>query len=145
MANTKEGFKKEKVTALCTAISTGVLCLQHFWGIFAPEGTVQVAYIPLIVTFTVLIASEAEGNYEKKKGIISLSLVGIAILAIVGFSISNIVEYGITQVSVLFLDIKINEGAITINGKTLTVVMYIFITIITLGLTILGIKKCTEV
>lgn len=138
MANTKEGFKKEKVTALCTAISTGVLCLQHFWGMFAPEGTVQVAYIPLIVTFVVLIASEEEGNYKDKKWIIFVSAIGIAILAIVGLSISTINDYGITEFEILKYKIEVNINSVT-------KVTYGIIALITFVLTLLGMKKWVEI
>jgi len=137
-ANTNDGFKKAKVTALFSTISTAILCIQHFWGIFAPTGTVQVAYIPLIVTFIALITSEAEGNYPNKKWIMIVSGIGIAGLALVGFSISTIVGYGITEFSIL-------SFKWTIDDNLITKFMYSFITLITCTLTVLGIKKIVEV
>ena len=128
VANTNEGFKKAKVTALFSTISTAILCIQHFWGIFAQVGTVQVAYIPLIVTFIALLTSEAEGNYANKKCIIIASGIGIAGLALVGFSISTIGGYGIE-----------------VDNNVITKWMYGFITLITAVLTFLGIKKIVEV
>ena len=129
MKDTNELFKKEKVIAILSVISVSVLCIQHFWGIFADISKLQISYIPLIITFTTIAVNEAAGSYKKWKGIAMTAIAGAVCIAVVGFSVVVTANYGM----------PIGDNEILLR------VLYILITAITLVLGILEIKKCTEI
>ena len=123
--NNASVIKKEKLLSFLTVLSTGVLCIQHFWGSFADPTEIQVAYIPLIITLSTIGINESANSYKKRKKIVILSAIGAICLAIVGLSLIAIDEYNI----------------VFDPSEWLNRLVYIFVTIITFLLTIFEIEK----
>lgn len=129
MKSTNDLFKKEKIIAILSVISVIVLCIQHFWGIFADKSKLQISYIPLLITFTTIAINEAAGSYKKWKGIAITATAGAVCIAVVGVSVVVTANYGM----------PIGDNEILLRG------LYIVITAITLVLGILEIKKLIEI
>ena len=119
-------FKKEKIIAFLSVISMSVLCLQHFWGIFAEN--IQVSYVPMIITFVTIAVNEADSAYDKKKEIIIPAAIASIMLFVIGVSVVTAGGYGIE-----------------IEHKFLIKGIYIAITILALILAIFEIKKLVKV
>ena len=129
MKDTNELFKKEKIIAILSAVSVIVLCIQHFWGIFADKSNLQISYIPLLITFTTIAINEAAGSYKRRKEIAITATVGAVCIAIVGVSVVVTANYGM----------PIGDNEVLLRG------LYLVITAITLVLGIFEIRKSIEI
>ena len=69
MEDTKNIFGKEKLVAFLSIVTMTVLCLQHFWGLFADATKIQISYVPLVVTFTTIAINEVDNSYKSRKKI----------------------------------------------------------------------------
>lgn len=128
MENAENIFKKEKVISFMAFLSMVILCIQHFWGIFAEE-EIQVAYVPLIITLATIAINEVAGSYEKRKKIVVVSLIGAGIIAIIGLSLMAVNEYGIS------FD----------PGVWLNKAIYVFMAVITFVLAIFELEKTVKI
>lgn len=124
MENAKDMFKKEKLVAFLTVASVTVLCIQHFWGIWADASKIQVSYVPLIITFTTIAINEVGSSYEHRKKIVTTVSIAAIVLCLCGVSMLAISGYGIV-----------------IDNDKVEKYIYIFITIITLIIDIFEIEK----
>lgn len=123
--DTNEKISLEKLKSALSIFSTGLLAIQHFVGVFAPN--IKVAYIPLCVTyFTIFINSLGDKN---SKALRIMSMISFSIILIVGITIYYIGDYGIKVQNINFM---INRG------------MYVIIGISSLVLAILYIEKLTR-
>ena len=87
----KKNISIEKLKAIISMLSTGVLALQHFVGLFAED--IKISYIPLTITFVSFLVGVL--GEKDTKPIFYVSLGGTALLVICGCITSMINEYGI--------------------------------------------------
>ena len=128
MEDTKNIFGKEKLVAFLSIVTMTVLCLQHFWGLFADATKIQISYVPLVVTFTTIAINEVDNSYKSRKKIIITSVIGAVSITLVGLSIVIANEYGL------------NIG----NGGIFKKVMYLAIMLETLCLDIFEVEKLVK-
>ena len=106
MNSTNNFFTKEKIIAIFSIASMFILCIQHFWGLFAESDKLQLAYIPLFITFLTICINEIDSPYERRKKIISTSGIGALLIFIFGTSCWFANGYGLIILdNVIFIKI----------------------------------------
>lgn len=123
----QNGIKIDIIKSILSTLSMAVLAIQHFVGLFAKG--ISVSYIPLTITFLTIFLATVET--KEAKGIRRVSLIASVVMALVGCIIYTIVTYGIV------IDTNIQQIYIKI--------MFGFIGVMSLILSILYIKRITEI